>query len=90
VVAHTFNPSIWEAEASGYLSLRPVWSTSLVQDSQGYYTEQLCLEKSKPKNKSQKTKTKNKQTNKQRLAYLLIGVSLICEGPAHYAVPLGR
>jgi hypothetical protein len=27
VVAHAFNPSTWEAEAGGFLSLRPVWST---------------------------------------------------------------
>jgi hypothetical protein len=27
VVAHAFNPSTWEAEASGFLSLRPAWST---------------------------------------------------------------
>jgi major histocompatibility complex class I len=27
VVAHTFNPSTWEAEAGGFLSSRPVWST---------------------------------------------------------------
>jgi hypothetical protein len=26
VVAHTFNPSSWEAEAGGFLSLRPFWS----------------------------------------------------------------
>jgi hypothetical protein len=27
VVAHTFNPSMWEAEAIGFLSSRPTWST---------------------------------------------------------------
>jgi hypothetical protein len=27
VVAHTFNPCTWEAEAGGFLSLRPSWST---------------------------------------------------------------
>jgi hypothetical protein len=27
VVAHVFNPSTWEAEAGGFLSLRPAWST---------------------------------------------------------------
>jgi hypothetical protein len=27
VVAHTFNSSPWEAEAGGFLSSRPVWST---------------------------------------------------------------
>jgi major histocompatibility complex class I len=27
VVVHVFNPSTWEAEAGGFLSLRPAWST---------------------------------------------------------------
>jgi hypothetical protein len=27
VAAHTFNPSTWEAEAGGFRSLRPAWST---------------------------------------------------------------
>jgi hypothetical protein len=27
VVAHTFNPSTWEAEAGIFLSLRPAWPT---------------------------------------------------------------
>jgi hypothetical protein len=28
VVAHAFNPSTQEAEAGGFLSLRPAWSTT--------------------------------------------------------------
>jgi hypothetical protein len=27
MMAHTFNPSTWEAEAGRFLSLRPAWST---------------------------------------------------------------
>jgi hypothetical protein len=27
MVVHAFNPSTWEAEAGGFLSLRPAWST---------------------------------------------------------------
>jgi major histocompatibility complex class I len=27
VVMHAFNPSTWEAEAGGFLSSRPAWST---------------------------------------------------------------
>jgi hypothetical protein len=27
VMAHACNPSTWEAEAGGFLSLRPAWST---------------------------------------------------------------
>ena len=30
LVAHTFSPSTWEAEADGSLSLRPAWFTKLV------------------------------------------------------------
>jgi hypothetical protein len=52
MVAHTFNPSTREAEADGFLSSRPAWSTEF-QDSQGY-TEKPCLEKQKPKNKQTK------------------------------------
>jgi hypothetical protein len=29
VVAHAFNPSTWEAEAGGFLSSRPAWSTKV-------------------------------------------------------------
>ena len=29
VVAHTYNPSTWEAEAGGLLSSRTAWSTEL-------------------------------------------------------------
>jgi hypothetical protein len=27
MMAHAFNPSTWEAEAGGFLSSRPAWST---------------------------------------------------------------
>jgi hypothetical protein len=40
VVAHTFNPSTWEAEAGGFLSSRPAWSP-----------EEPCLRKPKKKKK---------------------------------------
>jgi hypothetical protein len=49
VVVHAFNPSTWEAEAGGFLSLRPAWSQSEFQDSQGN-TEKPCLKKPKKKN----------------------------------------
>jgi hypothetical protein len=49
----TFNPSPWEAETGGSLSLKTTWSTEQApgQDIQGY-TEKACLENN------------NKQTNK--------------------------
>jgi hypothetical protein len=58
VVAHAFNPSTREAEAGGFLSLRPAWSTKGVPGQPGLYSETL----------SQKTKTKTKnKTNKQKM-----------------------
>jgi hypothetical protein len=54
VVVHAFNPSTWEAEAGGFLSLRKPGLQSEFQDSQGY-TEKLSL----------KNKQTNKQTNKK-------------------------
>jgi hypothetical protein len=56
VVAHAFNPSTWEAEAGGFLSWRPAWSTEWVPGQPGLYRETL----------SQKIKKQtNKQTKKQ-------------------------
>jgi hypothetical protein len=45
VVAHAFNPSTREAEAGGFLSSRPAWSTGF---------EKPCLEKTKTKTNKQK------------------------------------
>jgi hypothetical protein len=59
VVAHTFNPSTREAEAGGFLSSRPAWSTSKFQDSQGY-TEKPCLEKQKTQNNNNNNDNNNK------------------------------
>jgi hypothetical protein len=50
VVAHAFNPSTREAEADGFLSSRPAWSTKWVPG----YTEKPCLEKQKPKKKKKR------------------------------------
>jgi hypothetical protein len=57
VVPHAFNPSTWEAEAGGFLSSRPAWSTEWVPGQPGLLRETL----------SQKTKqNKTKQTNKKQ------------------------
>ena len=49
---HAFNPSTWEAEAGGFLSLREVDRGQLeFQDSQDY-TEEPCLEGKKKKKKT--------------------------------------
>jgi hypothetical protein len=41
VVAHAFNPSTREAEAGGFLSSRPAWSTKWVPGQPGLYRETL-------------------------------------------------
>jgi hypothetical protein len=41
VVAHTFNPSTWEAETGGFLSSRPAWSTEWVPRQPRLYRETL-------------------------------------------------
>ena len=41
MVAHAFNPSTREAEAGGFLSLRPAWSTKRVPGQPGLYRETL-------------------------------------------------
>ena len=55
VVAHAFNPSTWEAEAGGFLSLWSAWSTNWVPGQPKLYRETL----------SQKNKKKNKNNTKQ-------------------------
>jgi hypothetical protein len=54
VVAHAFNPSTWEAEAGGFLSSRPAWSTEWVPGQSGLHRETL----------SWKQKTNNNNNNK--------------------------
>jgi hypothetical protein len=74
VVAHTFNPSTWEVEAGGFLSLRtpraiqrnPVSTTTTT-------TTTTTKQKSKTKNtkQKQKQKTKNKKVE-TRVKYFFI------------------
>jgi hypothetical protein len=59
VVAYAFNPSTWEAEAGGFLSSRPAWSTGLYREtlSQEKHTH---TQKQKQTNKKTPTTTTNK------------------------------
>jgi hypothetical protein len=41
MVVHAFDPSTQEAEAGGFLSLRPAWSTKWVPGQPGLYRETL-------------------------------------------------
>jgi hypothetical protein len=49
VVAHAFNPSTWEAEAGGFLSSRPAWSTERVPGQPGLPRETLSRKTNKQK-----------------------------------------
>ena len=49
VVAHAFNPSTREAEAGGFLSSRPAWSTKRVLGQPGLHRETMSKKKKKKK-----------------------------------------
>jgi hypothetical protein len=53
MVAHAFNPSTQEAEAGGFLSSRPAWSTEWVPGQPGLYRERKTKKKKKKKKKKQ-------------------------------------
>jgi hypothetical protein len=44
MVTQAFSLRTWEAEASGCLSLRPVWSSKQVSDQRGLHRETLSSE----------------------------------------------
>jgi hypothetical protein len=58
VVAQAFNSSTWEAEAGGFLSSMPTWSTKWVPGQPGLHRETLSR-----KNKNKQTKNKTKKPN---------------------------
>jgi hypothetical protein len=60
-MVHAFNPSTREAEAGGFLSLRPAWSTERVPGQPGLYRETL----------SRKKKQKQKQNKQIKKSYKL-------------------
>jgi hypothetical protein len=68
-MAHAFIPSTWEAEAGGFLSSRPAWSTEQVPGHPGLHRETLSQNKTKQnktkQNKTKQNKTKTKTTKKK-------------------------
>ena len=58
-MVHSFNPSTWEAEALGSLSLRQAWTTERVPGQSRLQTETL-------------SQRKNKTTKNQKNAYVLV------------------
>ena len=83
MVAHTFNPSAWEAEAGGFLSSSlPLQSE--FQDSQGY-TEKPCFDRKKKgrkkerkKRKKKRKKDRKKKRRKNEVSWPLTNIILIC------------
>ncbi len=66
VVAHAFNPSTWEAEAGGFLSSRPAWSTKWVPGQPGLHREILSRGKTKQSKTKHKKQNKTKQKQKKK------------------------
>jgi hypothetical protein len=64
VVAHAFNPSTREAEAGGFLSSRPAWSTKWAPGQPGLYRETLSC---KNKKKTKKNKKKKKEIKGEKV-----------------------
>jgi hypothetical protein len=65
-MAHTFNPSTWEAEADRFLSLRPALSTKWVPEKPGLHRETLSLQQQQQQQQKQKQTKQNKQTHKKQ------------------------
>jgi hypothetical protein len=63
MVVHAFNPSTREAEAGGFLSLRPAWSTEWVPVQPGLHIETLSRKDKKKKKKKERKKEKKKEIN---------------------------
>jgi hypothetical protein len=71
VVAHSFNPSTLEAEAGGFLSSRPAWSTEWVPGQPGLHRETLS-QKTKPTNQPTKHKKQPPPPQKKKLVMSLL------------------
>jgi hypothetical protein len=63
VMEQAFNPSTWEAEAGGFLSSRPAWSTKWVPGQPGLQRNSV-LKNQKPKTKNQKKKKQTIDVNR--------------------------
>jgi hypothetical protein len=68
VVAHTFNPNTWEAEAGRFLSSRLAWSTKRVPGQPGLYRENLSKKNKEPNQTKTKQEAKSKPKPKQSKA----------------------
>jgi hypothetical protein len=78
VVVHAFDPSTWVAEAGGFLSSRPAWSTELVPGQPGLHRETLSR-----KTKRNEKKKKNQKPKKKKKTQLS---NFIAQCPKHPAI----
>ena len=69
MVAHAFNPSTWEAEAGGFLSLRPAWSTEWVPGQPGLHRETLSRKNQNQNQYQNQNKNKNYRAPVEPLWY---------------------
>jgi hypothetical protein len=65
VVLHAFNPSTWEAEAGGFLSSRPAWSTEWVPGQPGLHRETLS-QKEKRREEKRREEKRREEKRKRR------------------------
>jgi len=63
-------PSTWEAEAGGFLSSRPAWSTKWVPGQPGLHRETLSWKTKNNNNNKKQKKNPNKQKNKQKSPWI--------------------
>jgi hypothetical protein len=62
VVAHAFDPSTREAEAGGFLSSRPAWSTKWVPGQPRLHKEILSRKKTKQNKRKKERKKERKKS----------------------------
>jgi hypothetical protein len=74
MVAHTFNPSTWEAKAGRFLSSSSAWSTKQVPGQPGLHRETLFQKKKKKKKRKERKEEKRKEKKrKEKKRSLFIG-----------------
>jgi hypothetical protein len=73
VVAHTFNPCTWEAEAGRFLSSRPAWSRVSSRTARVIQRNPVSKKQNKTKQKTkQNRKTRRKRKNSKFSTYFFI------------------
>ena len=89
MVAHVFNPNTWEAEAGGFLSLRPAWSTEIVPGQPRLHRETLSRKKPHTHTHTH-THTKPQKKERKEKKMLLLNETLRINYSLHIDEPLHR